>query len=397
MRIVLATTGQPSTNPRLVKEANTFTEAGYQVKVYYLHWANWATETDKELLKAVKWDYQLIGGSPKEDKNTFFLNKLKTKLYQKIASFSNQFLEQYRCRAYHNLLSALKKDKANHYIAHNLGALAPIAKAAQYHKTTFSFDAEDFHRGQYLQKNREQEIDIFLENKYLPQAKFITTASPLITQYYQELYPKLSFTTINNIFPKSEFSGKISENFDEPLKLVWFSQTIGTQRGLENILEALNAINHFQVEINLFGNYNIETENSFNAVLTNKKHKLSFHKPLAPEILNFKLSEFDIGIASEITREVNRDICLTNKVFSYIQAGLCLLASDTKAQTKLLTENKEIGFLYRKNNIEEIAKIINYLNDNREVLQQTKSAALKLAETLNWDNEKIKFINLIND
>lgn len=396
-RIVLATTGQPSTNPRLVKEANALIEAGYQVKVYYLHWAKWATETDKELLQSIKWDYQLIGGSPEKDKKNFFFNKLKTKLYQKLASYSNQSLEQYRCRAYNNLLSALKKDKANHYIAHNLGALAPIAKAAQYHKTTFSFDAEDFHRGQYPFKSREQEIDIFLENKYLPKTKFITTASPLITQHYQALYPKLKFTTINNVFSQTEFTGQISKNVKEPLKLVWFSQTIGKQRGLENILEASNLINDFNVEINLFGHYNTETQYTFNTLLKNKKHSLHFYKPLAPTALNLKLYQFDIGIASETGRDTNNDIALSNKIFSYIQAGLAVLASKTAAQELLLKEHATIGQLVDLNNPQEIVSILSKWHTNRESLNKCKEQSFELAKTLNWETEQIKFIQLIND
>lgn len=397
MRIILATTGQPSTNPRLVKEANALTEAGHEVKIYYCFWANWANETDQELLQNIDWDYQLVGGSPLFNRTTFFFNKIKFKCYQHLSKYSNAYLEQFRCKSYTQLISALKKEKADHFIAHNLGALAPVAKAAKHQNTSFSFDAEDFHRGQYQHPCRDQEIDILLENKYIPKAKFVTTASPLINEHYQAIYPHQKFTTINNVFPKKEFSGTVSFNANAPLKLVWFSQTIGLNRGLENILEAVNAIKEFSVEINLFGEYNTETKQLFTDLLKNKQHKSNFFKPLSQKELHQKLSQFDIGIAAEIVKELNRDICLTNKIFSYIQAGLCVLASNTQAQSQLLYENPNIGFLYNGDIKEDIIWILKDLNHHRELLLEKKKSSLELAETMNWDNEKVKFLNLIND
>lgn len=50
-KILLLTTAQPSTNPRLVKEAEALSEAGYWVKVLYCYRADWALKADREILK----------------------------------------------------------------------------------------------------------------------------------------------------------------------------------------------------------------------------------------------------------------------------------------------------------------------------------------------------------
>ncbi len=50
-RITILTTGQPSTNPRLVKEADTLAKMGYMVFVYYCYWSDWAFKNDFDLLE----------------------------------------------------------------------------------------------------------------------------------------------------------------------------------------------------------------------------------------------------------------------------------------------------------------------------------------------------------
>ncbi len=394
-KITIITTGQPSTNPRLVKEANALVEAGYVVKVYYLYWADWAYQTDKELLQNVKWEYELLGGSPNKNCYIFIINKIKFKIFQFIAKRTNLFLERYRFKAYSTIINKIKKEKADHFIAHNLGALPIAAFASKHHKVTYSFDAEDFHRGQYNQPCREQEIDIILENKYIPNAKFITTASPLITEKYHHLFPAQQFITINNVFPKSEFKQEISLNTDNPLKLVWFSQTVGAKRGLEELLSAFNLIQDFSLELNLIGYYNQQTQEFFENLLTEKRHSILFLKPMSAKELNTKLHYFDIGIAFEIPLEFNRDICLTNKLFCYIQSGLAILVSNTLAQKLLIEEYPSIGTLVNLNNPIEISNQLRLWHINREKLHKTKKNSLHVAKTLNWENEQKKFLDLI--
>ncbi|MDP9048072.1 MAG: hypothetical protein M3N14_08035, partial [Bacteroidota bacterium] len=65
-KIVLISVGQPSTNPRIVKEANILTLAGYDVYVIYSFWTQWAQLADKQIFSKVQWTPILAGGSPFE-------------------------------------------------------------------------------------------------------------------------------------------------------------------------------------------------------------------------------------------------------------------------------------------------------------------------------------------
>ena len=76
-KICLLTTGQPSTNPRLVKEADALVEDGYQVHVIYSHWADWASNTDRELLHTREWTYSRVGGAPDGERARYWGSRLR--------------------------------------------------------------------------------------------------------------------------------------------------------------------------------------------------------------------------------------------------------------------------------------------------------------------------------
>ena len=59
-RVCIVSTGQPSTNPRLVKEADALAATGFEVRVIGAHWADWADRADVELLARRPWRAHVI-------------------------------------------------------------------------------------------------------------------------------------------------------------------------------------------------------------------------------------------------------------------------------------------------------------------------------------------------
>jgi hypothetical protein len=148
-KIVLISSGQPSLNPRLVKEADALTEAGYEVTVLYAYWNEWGTKYDELLLSKKKWKAVRVGGDPQKQFLTWFFSRLIHKaskaILEKAGNF-NYFSEYAIARASYFLIKEAKKHKADLYIGHNLGALPATVKTAKFYKKPCGFDAEDFHR-----------------------------------------------------------------------------------------------------------------------------------------------------------------------------------------------------------------------------------------------------------
>ena len=399
--IAIVTTGQPAANPRVMKEYQALKNAGYPVKVFYTYSADWSYKIDKEKFRSgelSKNDFALIAGNPHNDKIAYFFSRLLYKVCSKLVrAFPFFFLKEITfVRSSLFLWLYLKQYKARIYIAHYLGALPAAVKAASIHHASVIFDAEDFHRGEDPYYPGQMCDVKQLEDRLLPGVDLITTASPLISAAYQYLYPGAKIVTINNVFSLHQLQ-PVREPGQQQLKLFWFSQNIGPNRGLELIVDALNAIEE-NVSLTLLGN--IRNSSYVEALLkrSSQPNRIYFMKPVAPEQVFKIASEFDIGLAAEIPHCLNRDICLTNKIFTYLLAGNCILASATSAQKGFIDANPQVGFLYEHDHAASLAVIIKELFHNREQLSQCKQQATLLATTLlNWEKESEKLIVEINN
>ncbi|WP_343523812.1 hypothetical protein [Pedobacter sp.] len=400
-KIVLVTSGQPSLNPRLVKEADALANAGYEVVVIYQYWNDWGTDLDIELLKTKRWTAYRVGGSPNEHKLTYWYARIQHKLASYLLKHLGPkgFLVEAaigRCC----LLLAKKAQaiKADLYIGHNLAALPAIVKAARYHKGKCGFDAEDFHR--YEESDDENELKVKLkiamEDRYIHQLDYLTTASPLIDHAYRAIYPLKNGTSILNVFGQQATDGSLKKE-NAALKLFWFSQTIGTNRGLEQVIEAMSLCKQYPIELHLLGACRAATKSYFNntADRYGLQAKLIFYHPPIPEKEIFTFAQqFDIGLATETSLPKNRDICLTNKIFTYVQIGLATIASNTTAQRQLMEKYPDMGSIFEST--ATLVKLLeNYASDKKWLKTQQKKALLYARTELNWEKEQEKFLSII--
>src|SRR5215510_9619138 len=85
--VCLIPPGQPSTNPRLVKEADALAEAGYNVSVICAHWADWADITDTELLASRAWgkSVRYVGGEPGANSGSYLWSRARHGLSVRLA------------------------------------------------------------------------------------------------------------------------------------------------------------------------------------------------------------------------------------------------------------------------------------------------------------------------
>lgn len=401
-KIVIITTGQPSVNPRVVKEADALQAAGYEVTVLYCFWIKWAEDADKILLKKVKWNYKLIGGSSSQNRGLYFFTKARFKISRKLnEKLGNKLLlaERSQARCYNELLKAAKKIKADWYIGHNLGALPIAVKAAAYNRAYAGFDFEDYHRGENADTPlAEKKRIVFLEEKYVPGLSYVSSASDLITEKIKTNFLHFSkqIITLLNCFPVSQnLCGVNTASHHKTLKLFWFSQTIGKNRGLEVVIDALKYLNNLDIHLTLAGRYDDEMKAHIEEHGSSFIGSIHIAGIINPDALPAFAAKFDVGLAAELKTPLNRDICLTNKIFTYITAGKCIIASDTSAQKDFM-KRYEVGLLYRSSDATDLAAKIYKLYNDRALLEQYKINSKLLGETLmNWETESQKLLKVI--
>ena len=389
VKITLLTTGQPSTNPRLVKEADALTEAGYEVVVIYCFWAAWAEETDKALLASRSWKAIQVGGSPHKNRWLWYYTRLRKKLAKRP--------EKAICRAFDELRAKAIQTPGDLYIAHNLGALPAAALAAQKTGKPFGFDAEDFHREEEDPELPQSRLKSLIEKQYIPKAAYTSAASPLIAEAYRLLFPEKNWQPILNVFSLSRQSN-FRKGGESPIRMIWFSQTVGLNRGIQDVIYAMNELPNLPITLSLIGTSSSELQAVFGGIKRNDHHQLEFINPIQEEQLFLLASQHDIGLALEPGFSPNNHMALSNKIFTYLLAGNALIASDTDAQKQFMEQYPGIGKVYPIGNAQALAQIIRHYHENREALEATRKRAWDLARTeLNWEKEQEKFLALVSN
>ena len=141
-RIAIVTTKQPGTNPRMRKNADALSAAGYDVHVLYAYNAPWADETDRAVFEKASWSHHSIGGHPQEERWTYAFASLRRKWAQWTGN-----LRAYFCPRLGEYVGQLIKMQPSLVIGHNPGALPILSEWSQ--RGPVLFDAEDDHPGEF--------------------------------------------------------------------------------------------------------------------------------------------------------------------------------------------------------------------------------------------------------
>jgi glycosyltransferase involved in cell wall biosynthesis len=395
------TPGHLSTNPRLVKEADALTAAGYAVSVVCSRFIAWADEADREFSHR-PWAVRRVPFGPIAGRRRHFIQSLG----RRVCVLAFRLFGKCAERALHPVVPDLTRaacaTPADLYIAHNLAALPAAYRAAQKHGARLGFDAEDFHSGELI-CTPEHAMTIRLtsdiEHRYLPQCEYITAASPGIARAYADTYAVVLPTVVLNVFPKNDAPVAPTERgtAQPSPSLYWFSQTIGPNRGLETVIEAI-ARSKSRPTLFLRGN---ATTGYAEALISLAERleisdRLRFLPPAPPSEMIRLAAEHDIGLATETDEILNRDICLTNKIFTYLLAGVPVLATCTSAQFEFATAAPGAVFVYAQQDSQALASKIDDVLTKEQALARARNAAWQQGEhRFNWDMEQRKFLEVI--
>ena len=396
MKILFLTTANLSTNPRLYKELKLAESLGYKVAFVAFHQGGWSDEKDKVLRKEISGSGYYLSALRRPFIPWVFAT-LVCKACQLLGRWFPQNLRiaalAHNKRTWH-LLRVLPILESGYdlVVGHNLGALYPAWHFANKRGIPFAFDVEDYYPGEASAMAVRHEVKRreLLMAQLIPKARYYTYASPKIGEYTGNLMSPSLLTPkllINNSFPFIEFA-KSGERSGK-LKLVWFSQNINHGRGLEWILPVLDQFTG-EVEVYLIGSLN---DAFFDSYLSQRPY-ITVVAPLAQHALNKVLSQYDVGLALELnTTDLNRQICLTNKIWAYLQSGLYILATDTPAQQLFMSEHPSHGSVVQQQ-AASFQKALEEVIAKKEVIREEAEYRYIRAQQFSWERESRKLENL---
>ncbi|WP_430817686.1 hypothetical protein [Carboxylicivirga sp. RSCT41] len=411
-KILYITSANLATNPRLVKEID-FLSLDYNIDVVLYRFIHWSSKVDKQMVSERKHiNFKFIDISKKHKVNWVYWGIVEKFCRTMLPLFKNNLsicagaLSRKSLKTWNYLNGTSFKSNYEFVVAHNLPALYPAFKIAKKWNIPFAFDIEDYDPGMSF-KDRGKHYEYVcktLYKKLLPKATYLTSASPLIGEYALKLIGgHHKHKVIINAFPKKEFipTPRVEKDvyYRGPLRFIWFSLTISFNRGLEEFIQAISQCN-ISIELTLIG----DMDNEFRQKIinpTSKKVKhiiFNIHPPISQQELHKELINHHVGLSLENPQgELNRELCLTNKIIAYAQAGNYILASNTKAQKAFIQEYPDQGMLCSLSNGEELIKAIKNLNKQRDMIINNLNKRYHSAINLAIENQMRRVKKLISE
>lgn len=402
--VCLVTNGHISCNPRIVKEADALSESGYTTIVISAPYLHSKIKYDYAISQTKTWLHKMI-----------IWNRLDAPILHTITGIKHAF---FRClpriawpyfdiaeKALGRITSKLTRNtiacKADLYIAHNLPALPAAARAAKMNRAKLGFDAEDFHSQELARSDKKSKLIEFIETKFLCRCDYVTSASEPIAKAYVDKYNIKKPKVIFNVFPLTLLQNGARVNEHQELRLYWFSQTIGPGRGIEDIIRAMGRACGVKAILYLQGLISSSYRDTLFRLATENDvdpERIRYLQACSPDELFKVASKYDVGLALERREPLNRDLTITNKIFTYLLAGLSIIASNTQGQASIIKSIGKAGWLYDPGDVDALAKRLEFLSKNRRELESSREEALRQAiDRYNWDLEKKKFLAIVRD
>jgi hypothetical protein len=392
-RLLFISTHNFATNPRLLKEIELALINRYQVTVLCCSFNNWSKYNNEKIKHRLcnKINYYEVSGNRKPllpwlwSSCCFSVSKALLLIFP-----LNVYLLSLRSNKRSWLLMQQLnkiKEKIDLVVAHNPGSFYPAQIFAKKSKIPFGIDLEDFHPGETNNEKVSQYLKSLLK-AVLPNTSYISAASALILRETQKFAGDFSGKTdiVLNLFSESEFMAPVKNNSNK-LKLVWFSQNISFNRGLEQVIPVVK--NNSDLELHLYGNCNELFKQQYLQSITN-----IFIHPVLPQIeLHQLLSRYDIGLAIEPGKDLNNELALSNKILAYFQAGLYILASNTKAQQKFIEDYPHHGILTTLER-HDLEKEFQNLLDQKNSLGASSMDRYVNAKAHSWETASLKLLQL---
>lgn len=400
--VCLITPGHIASTPRLVKNADALVAAGYRVHVVAGRHFPPADALDETLLASAPWSHARVDarrGFPS------FARKLLRLVSRNWIRCGLPATRGLAARAHHaetfHLAAVAARQPAQLYLGHCLAGLPAAAHAARLRGVPFAFDAEDFHEGEEIAAREELRARQVILARLLGRCAFVTAAAPLIADAYRQSYGVEPITLLN-VFPLAEAPAAPSAppaiTAHRPAVLYWFSQTIGPGRGLEAVV-AIAGKMRTPVALHLRGFVSPGYAAHLRALAAAARLERPIHflPPAPPSDMIQLAAAADLGLSTEESQPLNRDLCLTNKIFTYLLAGLPQLLSPTRAQTALAPDLGPAALLGPLARVDETALQLDRFFGASENVIQARAAAWRLGRRRYcWDVEQAAFVRLVD-
>jgi glycosyltransferase involved in cell wall biosynthesis len=114
---------------------------------------------------------------------------------------------------------------------------------------------------------------------------------------------------------------------------------------------------------------------------------VKLHEPAGPDAMVSLAQGYDLGLSGEEPTVLNRRLCLGNKIFTYLAAGVPVLLSATPAQSQLGSELGDAAMVYEPGDVAGLAEQLSCLASDERKRARAKDAARAAAvDRWHWEH-----------
>ncbi|MDG5467682.1 glycosyltransferase family 4 protein [Deltaproteobacteria bacterium IMCC39524] len=172
---------------------------------------------------------------------------------------------------------------------------------------------------------------------------------------------------------------------DADKTIILYQGAVAAGRGVETLVSAMPFVKDNGVLV-FMGDGHIKQDVIAQVTEMGLCDRVFFHPAVAPAVLLGYSSSADIGVSPIEPICKSYELCLPNKLFEYIHAGLATIVSDLPEMAQLV-ETYELGSTFSNNDPKSLAVAINRYLDHPEVLSQAQRNSVAATKILNWENE----------
>lgn len=400
-KVCIVTPGQIGSNPRVVKEAQALHDAGFDTTVIATRILDRIEPRDQSLMRRIHWRLERIDLRQGWRWRGLRVAQSAARGAFALGGFGRAAEFGFSASTF-ALTAAALRTPADLYIAHYPAALPAAVAAARRYGALYAYDAEDFHLGDWpdvAAHDLDRALVRSIEARVLPGAAYVSAASPGIADAYAEAYGIARPGVVLNVFPLAQApaSATLRGTAVPGPSVYWFSQVIGANRGLECAVRAIGLAKS-RPHLYLRG----VARPDFVALLqklateAGAAERLHILAPADPDDMERLASAYDVGLVAETGDTQSRSIALTNKLFTYLLAGIPPLMSDIPAHRAFAVASGTEANLFRVDDPASLAACFDTLLGDREALATARAQTFKLGQDrYNWDREATRLVALV--
>ncbi len=281
------------------------------------------------------------------------------------------------------------------FLANDWNALPIAAESAFTQNAFLIFDAHEYSLDQnrnFFKKLKKLPTRKYFLKKYIPLTDIFITVAPMIGKRYREEFG-VSPHIIRNIPEKKiESYAKITDK--KVIHIVHHGIAI-ERRHLDKYIESV-ALSDDRFHLHFYlivhdEKYYERLKSMANDLAPKRIH---FHKPVPTDDIIPTISRYDIGMCIFPPVTYNLRMCLPNKFFDFIQAGLGIIIGPSVEMVKIVNECCN-GVITPSFKAIDITKTLNKLTFDDVV--KMKLSSQEASKKLNAENEIKKLIKIFDD